>query len=200
MDGRIDAPLDAPLIIEMRVIACGDRRRQRIKGRHIAMSWARDKHRCIAEVISKIHAAIHQPLVLPFRLMVWMSARSVYRNDLVGGFAVSGAKPVASDYVAHDDKNPVLGVAANLLGRVHSRSESTESTHSAQQLGAAARQIRSAPPKSEYPTVHGSRVRESRLCVIPRLLLSGPHSDISVGDRISVISARPEASWIRERA
>jgi len=55
--------------------------------------------------------AIHQPTVLLFGQMGWASARSVNFGDLVRGFAIHGSKPVAPGLVAHDDENPVLGIA-----------------------------------------------------------------------------------------
>ena len=67
--------------------------------------------RSIAEVVPKIGTPSHQPLVLSRRQMGRTSARSIDLGDLVGGFAVHGAKTMAPDFVAHHDKDPVLGVA-----------------------------------------------------------------------------------------
>src|SRR5436190_11667385 len=112
--GWIDARAsNLRLIGQMGLVALRYRLWQRVTRRHIARSQAgHEQNRCFSDVLPKVFPARHKPPVLLVRQMGWATAGGINFSDLVRSFAIDRAQAPALRLVTHDDKDPVLSVAA----------------------------------------------------------------------------------------
>src|SRR5204862_2730612 len=112
--GWIDARAsNLRLIGQMGLVALRYRLWQRVTRRHIARSQAgHEQNRCFSDVLPKVFPARQKPPVLLVRQMGWATAGGINFSDLVRSFAIDRAQAPALRLVTHDDKDPVLSVAA----------------------------------------------------------------------------------------
>src|SRR5207248_4782032 len=71
-----------------------------------------EQNRCFSDVLPKVFPARHKPPVLLVQQMGWATAGGINFSDLVRSFAIDRAQAPALRFVTHDDKDPVLSVAA----------------------------------------------------------------------------------------